>query len=197
MRKPQGMGDLPWDDFEEAPELSAVDISLCKLRHCNSVANKMRTLVEKLIENLNEGVPPEKIKALFSNILAAHAVSQSYFNWDFTDLYDFCRALRDFSLNLPGIPDMCKDVMDAIETKRGNQGEIISEGMCLISKHEGDRVENSNGVSIFFPWDNWDDNEIVKRYKDLEFLNKSKWSNFLERYLKLAAEFEKKEGIFS
>jgi len=92
---------------------------------------------------------------------------------------------------------MCNAVMEAIETKRDKNDTVTKEGMCLRSKHVGEKVRNSNGVSIYFPWGEWENQAIFERYKDLKFLETSKWDKFLKEYRKLAADFENKEGIFT
>ena len=202
------MGDQPYDDLEEEPELGAVDISLCRLSDSDTVADNMRILVKELRGQLgfedpddvtvkkNPKPSDEDIKALFSKILAAHAASQSYFNWDFTDLYDFCRALREYCLKDKNIADNCKKVMVAIEGEKDGQENVSSPGMCLLNRNVGERVRNSQGVSIYFPWGEWEDAAMLDRYKDLTFLEISKWHKFLKEYRELAAKFENKDDIF-
>jgi len=93
-------------------------------------------------------------RLFFGAILSAHAVSQSYFNKDFTDLHDFCRALKGFYPS-EEIRERCGRVMSAIKD------------MCPAPQSVGDIVKNSKGVSIYFPWDDWE--ETDSRYNEANF----------------------------
>jgi hypothetical protein len=139
----------------------------------------MRKLVDRLLSKLDQRLDP----AIFSATLAAHAVSQSYFNKDFTDLYDFCRALQGFSSDA-SIRNCCKAVMDAIKA------------MCIKRGSIGRDVANSNGVSIFFPWGEWNEQDVIARYRDLEFIKETKWNVFLRTYRNLMRQFEERSGAF-
>jgi hypothetical protein len=157
-----------------------IDLSVCNLDKSDRVAKAMHELVDQLL-----GKPrhcPMEDKEIFAAVLSAHAISQSYFNRDFTDLYDFCRALRSFC-SAGTIADCCKKVMDGILA------------MCDADNH-GIDVENSYGVSIFFPWGEWDKPDVIARYKKLEFTKATGWDNFLRTYRKLAHQFEKGSGPF-
>jgi hypothetical protein len=157
---------------------SGIDLSVCKLAESQKVTEAMKALVEALKEKLN---PLDH--TVFSAILGAHAVSQSYFNRDFTDLFDFCRALHKFCPD-SDIKRACQSVMDAIKT------------MCPDPNHCGEEVRNSYGVSIFFPWAEWGDDDLIAKYKDLHFLAETDWDGFLKAYRALVNDFETKKGVF-
>ncbi len=71
------------------------------------------------------------------------------------------------------------------------------EEICIEKGHAGEDVRNSNGVSIFFPWSEWDENDVVARYDKMIFIEKTNWKSFLLEYRKLACEFEKNKSTFS
>ena len=173
-----------------------IDLSVCELNKSIQVAQRMKILIRRLSPHLElltqgfkKGGNDQKMIAarnVFGAILGAHAVSQSYFNKDYTDLYDFCRALL-FFCPLKDIRTACVDVMHAISAMRTKVG------------HVGDAVQNSNGVSIFFPWSEWGEDDVIARYEKLTFIDwrTTGWKKFLKRYRKLAHDFEDKKGPFS
>ena len=140
----------------------------------------MHFLVENLQNSLEFGEKNHNHQML-SDILAAHSVCQSYFNSDYVDLSDFCRALSSFSSD-PDLRENCNKVERAIQK------------MCLYRKQTGEAALNSNGVSIFFPWGDWDDTEVIRRYKDLSFLTDTGWHIFLIRYRRLVSRVQKAEA---
>jgi hypothetical protein len=156
-----------------------IDLSVCNLKKSALVSEAMRKLVNLLLGKLNQRPDP----AVFSATLAAHAVSQSYFNRDFTDLGDFCRALKCFSSD-KSVRDACQSVMAAIDA------------MCIKRSSAGKDVANSYGISIFFPWGEWSETDIIERYKGLEFIKDTKWNLFLQTYRKLTHQFETGTGAF-
>jgi hypothetical protein len=151
-----------------------VDLSFCVLKRTNKVTEAMESLVHELLNKLtldDVGV------SIFAAVLGAHAVSQSYFNKDFTDLHDFCRALHSFCSDSE-IKKCCESVMGAIKE------------MCPSPGNFGNDVKNSHGVSIFFPWSDWGKEEVIERYKELDFINRTNWDIFLAAYRKLVDAFE-------
>jgi len=170
-------------DIENEQERGGVDLSICDLAKSRDVTSEMGRLVQLLRAEMSSSSGKA---SLFSAVLAAHAVSQSYFNKDFTDLHDFCRGLRSFCV-IGTIRDQCSAVMRAIKS------------MCRNPRCIGDDVRNSHGVSIFFPWSDcggWGDKDVIARYKDLEFIKATQWNVFLEQYRALAHEFELEQGHF-
>jgi hypothetical protein len=162
--------------------MGGIDLSICDLQKSPSVTAAMKELVDKLTEEMHK--PSYDV---FAAILGAHAISQSYFNKDFTDLFDFCRALWSFCPRLL-IQAACEGVMKAIRS------------MCEDPGRFGDDVRNSNGVSIFFPWSDcgeWGEKEVTARYKDLDFTAETGWDKFLEEYRNLAHDLETGKGHFA
>jgi len=165
---------------EEFQERRGLDISVCELEKSVGVVEAMQFLVENLQNNLEFGEKNHNHQML-SEILAAHSVCQSYFNADYVDLSDFCRTLSSFSED-PELKENCSKVERAIKK------------MCLYRKQTGEAALNSNGVSIFFPWGDWDDTEVIRRYKDLSFLTDTGWHIFLIRYRRLVSRVQKAEA---
>jgi hypothetical protein len=168
-----------------------IDLSVCDLKRSDRVTQKMRTLVHFLSNKLS----PKFDAPTLAAILSAHAISQSYFNKDYTDLYDFCRALQSFSSN-QSIKTRCQAVMDAISDPK-RQGS--ARAMCIEGGHVGSDVRNSFGVSIFFPWGEqsaWGAPEVIARYNQLDFSKKTGWATFLRRYRGLGHQFQARTGAF-
>jgi hypothetical protein len=82
------------------------------------------------------------------------------------------------------INSACKSVINAIKE------------MCPDPKHCGDEVKNSYGVSIFFPWNEWGEDDLIVKYRDLEFLKDTGWNELLQTYRALVNDFETKKGVF-
>ena len=182
--------DKPNPDLgvQQEEACGGIDLSVCNLKKSPVVARKMQKLVSSLSKKLSPRLDPH----ILGDIFSAHAVSQSYFNKDFTDLYDFCRALQSFCSH-QSIKIDCQAVMDAIS---GAQGK---PGMCIKPGHVGSDVKNSYGASIFFPWSDgseWGLQEVIARYKELDFTNKTKWNTFLRTYRSLAHQFQSRTGHF-
>jgi hypothetical protein len=149
------------------------------LKKTDGVTKAMKELVPLLLDKLSRRLDA----GIFAAVLGAHSISQSYFNKDFTDLYDFCRALQSFCPDR-SIRSGCQSVQDAIKV------------MCKKRGSAGSDVSNSYGISIFFPWGEWDKQEIIARYRDLDFIKETKWNTFLLTYRKLAHQFEARMGDF-
>ena len=151
-----------------------VDLSACDLDRSLEVTEEMKSLVRLLRAKLEGKVNRNVLGA----ILAAHSIGQSYFNKDFTDLHDFCRALESFCSDRK-IRDACRKVRQAIEA------------MCYKRESVGDDVRNSIGISIYFPWGDWEENDARYREKDFMFLADTEWNKFLSKYRALVNAFEK------
>jgi len=95
----------------------------------------------------------------------------------------FLPRLGSFS-STKKIREDCQLVMDAIKT------------MCSGPGHFGNDVRNSHGVSIF-SLERMGEEDVIVRYKELEFLKATGWNDFLKRYRVLADDFEKKTVLSS
>ena len=166
---------------EEELGRKGIDMSAFNVKESNKVVDAMVPLVKLLRQKLQY-----LDRATFAAVLAAHAASQSYFNRDFTDLSDFCRTLSNSSSDTE-IQTLCHGVMKAIEKS------------CPCSKHVGDDVKNSKGLSVFFPWGEWGDLKVLEKYRHgmLEFTKETHWESFLETYRGLVYQLEEKSGHFA
>jgi len=84
---------------------------------------------------------------------------------DYCDLLDLC-ALLETKLADPGVRSACAAV------KQAAAAAIVASG-C-----KGSAVDNSQGVSIYFP-----KRKLSPLYKTLDFTKKSSWDEFLVAYL--------------
>jgi hypothetical protein len=99
-------------------------------------------------QRLKEHLKAQRVKEL---ILLAHWESQSYWQEEYTDLYDFCRCLRkrcDEEDELQGlIKEACDEVIQALTPK-----ERLSDSLVIRSDNFGSEYQYSHGLSVYFPW---------------------------------------------
>jgi hypothetical protein len=98
----------------------------------------------------------------------ARSMVQCYALPDNVDLVDFCMLLRKAPAPR-NIKDACDGVIDAI---RGPRGLVVASGSY------GSAVENSHGLSVYFPTRN-----ILPTYGALDFPEETGWTNFLKEYI--------------
>jgi Clostripain family len=151
------------DDFFMAGY--SADISMCSLDgdKISPLTGAMKDLCKSLQAGLNDDAAKEVI-------LLAHWKAQSYFQENYTDLYDFCKCLAGRCD--PGNP-----------TQRAMQEAAIAVQNLLAvaedSGHEFDRLipfsdffgpeyQYSHGLSIYFPWGTPSD-RVLKRYNNYAF----------------------------
>jgi hypothetical protein len=84
---------------------------------------------------------------------------------DYCDLLDLC-ALLETKLSEPGVRSACAAV------KQAATAAIVASG------YKGATVDNSRGVSIYFP-----KRKLSPLYKTLDFTKQSTWDEFLMAYL--------------
>jgi hypothetical protein len=124
------------------------DLTLCSLDG-TKIDKLMRPLI-KLTDNLKWSLQKPRGKEL---ILLAHLRSQSFWREEYTDIYDFCRCLREHCVP-PGDPFQdslaadCKAVMDELEPNKDDQ----FNGLVVFSDNFGWEYQYSHGLSIYFPW---------------------------------------------
>jgi hypothetical protein len=123
-------------------------------------------------------------------ILLAHWEAQSYWQENYTDLYDFCFRLSSKRNNIkPASAEttlILKDIWDASDEvmrvlKRGvpdNDNEVI-----VRCEFAGPAYQYSHGLSIFFPWSEpvgdrmWDE-----QYGQYKLNKRTDWRKFLTVY---------------
>ena len=164
---------------------------------------ELKEPIQKLATQLTKGL---KDPSTQDRILLAHLKSQSYWQENYTDLYDFCLCLVD-GFRRSDIPEdatsdlkrACVTVMDKLA-----RGAVDHDsGIIVRSEFAGPAYQYSHGLSIFFPWTEpsdrgfWQDNEgeqkstktrrkrgmVGGRYQDYKF-QKTGWSGFLAEYFK-------------
>jgi hypothetical protein len=100
----------------------------------------------------------------------ANRTAQRYSDTDYKDLYDFCRLLQERT-DLAELKDKAQAVMDAIVP-------IGTERFVRAEEHWGYRVQESHGVSIYFPA-----HEMSPFYRRLDFASETLWDDMLHRLL--------------
>jgi Clostripain family len=162
----------------------SIDLSLCKLQA--KEVNMLDKPIQQLVALLKRGLGDERVKQL---ILLAHWKSQSYWEENFTDLFDFCQCLSrscDKSFELQKlISEACENVMSGIR-------QLVER-----SESFGPTYQYSHGLSVYFPWsrpvenlpdENSNENPgILTRYQGYKFttdLAGDSWFTFLDRYFK-------------
>jgi hypothetical protein len=195
------------------------DLALCNLdpKKVEGVSESIRNLVGILKDGLtassagNNSVATKRGKRLKELVLLAHWEAQSYWGESYTDLFDFCRCLRercDPKGALKYLHTACSDVIKKLDT---NRSDVISERfepLVIRSDQFGPQFQYSHGLSVYFPWsrpietvakrsnkartgdrEKYMDEEkgIMERYQVYAFtkeLGENSWFSFLETYFK-------------
>ncbi|PYS51743.1 MAG: hypothetical protein DMF68_03315 [Acidobacteria bacterium] len=162
----------------------SADISLCNLNGA-----KVTELTEPLVEltkALRRALPDEREK---QRILLAHLKSQSYWEENYTDLYDFCHCLsemydKEVEKDNP-VRLACDEVINRLDAR---QRSDAFDALIVFSDHFGPTYQYSHGLSIYFPWsepiaDGTQD--IMRNYRSYAFtkeLKSNSWDKFLKDY---------------
>jgi hypothetical protein len=117
----------------------AADACLCKLTE-QDVAKLNKPLTD-LVGTLKEGLAVQRVKEL---ILLAHLKSQSFWQENYTDLFDFCLCLgRSCSAG--------NDMQGRLKTACEKLMESLAAPF-VYSDHFGSINQYSHGLSVYFPW---------------------------------------------
>jgi hypothetical protein len=147
----------------------------------------MDRLAKALGDGLEQGKNADDA-AIRDAILLAHWEAQSYYDENFTDLYDFCFRLTKQKIAprkpktraaFTEIVKACDAVMDVLQrgARRRDFGPIVRCAFC------GPAYQYSHGLSVFFPWaepigsNMWDE-----QYENYELNQRTGWRNFLKTY---------------
>ncbi len=157
-----------------AVQLSAFDLTKAdELRkRLDNLANLLRTKITDDANTLNA-------------VLGSHFQTQRYDEDQFFDLYDFCYMLKQNCLD-EKIGNACQRLMQVI-------GDQNNPNFVVASEFNGDAMQFSYGLAIYFPWGNV--NEI--RYKTLRFAGavdaepRSTWLRFLNTYVDSISKIER------
>lgn len=149
--------------------------------------------IEELVNQLKKAMSDECCVSATQLIQLAHLESQSYFNENYTDLYDFCYCLAR-SCKTESLQDL-KAACDAVIAElEPNDSPTIGERFSKIvvrSTNFGSLYQHSHGLSVYFPWTKPlgdSRGSVLKRYKKYkfteEFQKENSWRSFLKVYLK-------------
>ena len=169
------------------------DMALCDLSKLNDeqlgVTAPLTNLSSALITGLTAA--DDSVKELIKGlILLAHWDAQSFFQEQYTDLYDFCLCLNRRSeayQDRPAVNEIrsaCQRIMTVLE--RGNEED--DKRLIVRSEFIGPAFQYSRGLSVFFPWSAPVDKTFLPRYEGYEISNRekfpqnSRWLDFLNTY---------------
>jgi hypothetical protein len=125
------------------------DLCLCDLSRSREVVG---VPIRELSDALSRGLSDPLLRDL---ILLAHWRSQSYWQENYTDLYDFCLCLSRYcqdyakSAKQPMTPAMvaadaaCGKVMGSL---------VVGGGLVVRNEFAGPAYQYSHGLSVYFPW---------------------------------------------
>ena len=141
------------------------DLALCSLDPGKYVPLKEE--LARLVYRLKGALRGERGREL---ILLAHWEAQSYWEENYTDIYDFCRCLRArcataldalgddaksgrTAAELGGLAEAC----DAVTRRLGvmSRSEVLDERFGRLVVHAdnfGSKYQYSHGLSVYFPW---------------------------------------------
>ncbi|MEN3334686.1 MAG: hypothetical protein V7641_4051 [Blastocatellia bacterium] len=156
------------------------DLSLCELSKLTTIKEPLKDLSEALIKGLAD-------KLVTNCILLAHWKSQSYFNENYTDLYDFCFCLSEYCDEFSKavidpspykrIQDACRKVTGVLQPSSDQPNNPV-----IHAEFAGPDSQHSHGFSIFFPWTRpTADRPIVKEYQAYKF-KETNWFGFIDKY---------------
>ncbi|HKQ05242.1 MAG TPA: clostripain-related cysteine peptidase [Blastocatellia bacterium] len=170
------------------------DMALCDLNNLTDGPQGATAAIKELSQALIAGLKEEDEalkKQIKDLILLAHWEAQSFWQEQYTDLYDFCYRLKSRIPEKPEPPAKlkriraaCQDMMKTL--KRGKRGE--DNGLIVRSGFIGPAFQYSHGLSVFFPWSEPVDKKFMDRYAKYKFTLKfekdkdSAWLDFLNTY---------------
>jgi hypothetical protein len=123
-------------------------------------------------------------------ITLAHLEAQSYYQENYTDLYDFCLCLEKKCREGGRVQEYMKATCEAVRATLKDTN--TPDGLIVRSDFFGPLYQYSHGLSVYFPWapplqDNppLPGDDILLRYQDYAFtkeLGDDSWLSFLEEY---------------
>jgi hypothetical protein len=127
---------------------------------------------EKAIEEGTPKNPSPKGRTIRELILLAHWESQSYWEENYTDLFDFCQCLhkrctllinmldeytdplktRALHDDLDVLAEACSGVIGQLTESHTKGSAERFKRLIIRSKHSGPQYQYSHGLSVYFPW---------------------------------------------
>lgn len=145
--------------YVDCEDLSVTQ-SVCDLDKCDLLASAIDRLAETLLRKLTD-VETKR------SVMLARLQAQAYEHTEYIDLYDFCALLREHSRD-EEIRTASSEVIDVISSK----------AFVLKSLYQGDAMQYSYGLSIYFPL-----HEVSRSYERLDIARDTRWVTFLKDYL--------------
>jgi hypothetical protein len=180
------------------------DLCLCELNE--SKINALKEPIDNLCDALIDGLKDETKLLVNFSMLLAHWKSQSYYQENYTDLFDFCHCLKGYCNDIAKAANATNGASGADTTEAANTAnkpnhfqrvqaacQAVMDGLTQASlrlpdnpviraKFAGPDSQYSHGFSIFFPWARPSaDRKIMKEYEQYNF-NQTKWLTFLNQY---------------
>ncbi len=173
------------------------DLALCKLDKVADIKQPLKELSDLLVKSLTD--ESESLIAEFVQL--SHLKAQSYWQENYTDLFDFCLCLREqcekyeraakqmaerLMTEVPQTERLMTETMQAIYTAAGNVIKVLTKGtredpdkLVVRAEFLGPAYQYSHGLSVFFPWvEPSEDNQIRQEYAEYNF-KETGWGNFL------------------
>jgi len=169
------------------------DLALCALTKAGELKKPVDDLARALAAGLKIGGHDRSDDAeplVRELILLAHWDAQSFWQENYTDLYDFCLrlrrrcrhvfpALRESSAVRVAILDACEAVITLLE--RGVD-EDDDDRLIVRAEFVGAEYQYSHGLSIFFPWSRPADRFFERTYPNYRLSEETAWAKFLDEY---------------
>jgi hypothetical protein len=166
-----------------------LELALCSLddKKIGGLTESIGNLVRELKAGLDDEVAADMIQL-------AHLKSQSYFDENYTDLYDFCYCLAEKCKigKLKTLGAACERLMEQLEPLPAAKNEVLKRFQALVihSNYFGWRSQYSHGLSVFFPWSEptrKSNTTVLDDYKDYAFTAAfddpdQSWLGFLKHY---------------
>ncbi len=176
------------------------DLTLCDLNKVGDLEQPISELSKSLRKGLSVS-RTTKDPLIRELMILAHWEAQSFFQEQYTDLYDYCFRLRAkckaeldktpserMQRALEKIAGDCEVVMQVL--KRGKHND--DNGVIVRSEFSGPAYQYTHGLSVFFPWSEPVDNPMWKKlYRRFAF-KETRWHLFLKHYF--ADTMRKPEG---
>jgi hypothetical protein len=160
------------------------DLCLCELSEAR--VGQVEKAIAGLSKELQAGLAPGASPLIRDAVLLAHWKSQSFWQENYSDLYDFCFCLDRYCDelgntigNMGEIQKAAGKVMDALLPEQGERPEQL----IVRSTFVGPAYQYAHGLSIYFPWtEPPPEKPIIDDYRCYRFQKNSGWMDFLKTY---------------